>query len=109
MLPEPVAQAVTTLELGPVRPKRMATCPLAMLAMSMGMKKGLMRMGERSNRVLDCSSHVARPPMPEPTHVPVCSPATSSALRPESAKARSAPMSANCTKRSRRLASLGSR
>jgi len=108
MAPEPEAQAVTTELEGPVRPKRIATWPLAMLAMTLGMKKGLMRIAPRSARISDCCSQLHRPPTPLPTQVPACSPRTSSSLRPASAMASSLPMRAYCTKRSRRRASLRS-
>jgi hypothetical protein len=106
--PEPEAQAVTTVFDGPVRPKRMATWPLAMLAITLGMKNGLSRMAPRSTRTIDCCSQLHRPPMPLPIEVPACSPATSASVRPASAIASSLPIRASCTKRSRRRASLRS-
>jgi hypothetical protein len=48
----PVAQAVTAEEFGPFVPNLMEICPEARLMMSMGMKKGVRRLGPRSSTVL---------------------------------------------------------
>ena len=67
----PVAQAVTTVRFGPRRPNMMLTWPLAMFAISMGMKNGLTLSGPRSSNVLCWASSVYMPPMPEPTITPM--------------------------------------
>src|SRR5215470_1110856 len=83
----PVAQAVTTEELGPFAPKRIETSPDAMLMMSIGMKKGETRSGPRSSRILCASSSELMPPMPDPMSTPKRPPSTRPVSRPESSTA----------------------
>ncbi len=67
----PVAQAVTTEWLGPLKPWRMETWPEARLIRDEGMKKGLTRRGPFSCSSIAVASMVPRPPMPEPMITPV--------------------------------------
>ena len=59
-----VAQAVTAVSLGPCAPRILATWPVPMLAIIIGMKKGLTRPMPPSISRVCCSSSVAMPPMP---------------------------------------------
>src|SRR5712692_3420580 len=86
----PVAQAVTTDELGPLAPNRMEITPEAILMMIIGTKKGETRSIPRSFRMSYCSSRVPMPPMPEPTSTPKRAPSTVSTLRPASSTAMTA-------------------
>src|SRR5207244_3191240 len=61
---EPVAQAVATALLGPLRLKRIETFPLAALVIRRGTVNGLTRPTPRSLRILYCSSIVSMPPLP---------------------------------------------
>ncbi|MNN97971.1 hypothetical protein D3C81_2172440 [compost metagenome] len=56
--------------LGPLAPVIMEIWPEAMLAIIIGIKNGLTRLGPFSIRMVCCSSQVCRPPMPEPTYTP---------------------------------------
>src|SRR5690606_40459312 len=80
-----------------------------MFEMSIGMKKGLMRIGPRSWTIADCASQVSSPPMPDPMQVPTLSPITSSSLSPASSRASAAPISANCTRSEEHTSELQSR
>src|SRR6516164_8275912 len=51
----PVAQAVTTEWLGPLKPYLIETCPEARLIRDIGMKNGLTRRGPRSFRTSEVS------------------------------------------------------
>src|SRR5207244_13606517 len=51
----PVEQAVTTAWFGPLKPKRIETCPEARLISEEGMKKGEIRRGPFSFRVIEDS------------------------------------------------------
>ncbi len=66
----PVAQAVTTDELGPLAPKRMETSPEAMLMMSIGTTNGDTRSTPLVRRTSSPSISVVMPPIPEPMHTP---------------------------------------
>src|SRR5581483_2942063 len=102
----PVAQAVTTDELGPLAPKRMETSPDAMLMMSMGTKNGETRSGPLSSSVRWFSSSVVMPPMPEPMSVPKRVLSTLPLSRPESSTAITAQAMAYLRYGSRRCASF---
>jgi len=103
----PVAHAVTAVVFGPLAPYRMEIWPLAMLAIIIGMKKGLTRRGPRSSRMLYCSSQLPRPPMPEPTMTPVRSGSAFSPMRmPASRRAIPPAATPNWTNRSMRRASF---
>ena len=66
----PVAQAEDTDQLGPRQPRRMATMPLPILVMDMGMKKGETRLGPLVSRRPAFSVKTSMPPMPEPRIMP---------------------------------------
>ncbi len=87
----PVAQAVTTEWLGPLKPWRIETWPDARLIRAEGMKNGLTRRGPFSFSSMAVSAMVASPPIPEPMITPVRSRASSSGgTQPESRTASSA-------------------
>src|SRR6266542_1598123 len=86
----PVAQAVTTDELGPLAPNRIEITPEAILMMIIGTKKGETRSIPRAFRMSYCSSRVPMPPMPEPTSTPKRAPSTASTLRSASSTAMTA-------------------
>ena len=67
----PVAQAVTTEWFGPLKPKRMLTCPEIRLISAPGMKKGDTRLGPRSLISTAVSAIEVRPPIPDPIITPV--------------------------------------
>src|SRR3989442_2452252 len=83
----PVAQAVTTAELGPLAPKRIETSPDAMLTMSIGMKNGETRSGPFSMSILCASRSEEMPPMPEPMSTPKRVPSSLAGSRPDSSTA----------------------
>jgi hypothetical protein len=87
----------------------MAMWAEAMLAIIMGMKKGLMRFGPLSRKTLLWASQVSIPPMPVPTRVPTRSGSRALGSSPESLRASSAAIRAYWTKRSRRRSSFLSR
>ena len=64
------AQAVQTDVLGPRSFQRTDRFPLAALMISLGIMKGEMRSGPRSNSTECCSSISSSPPMPLPTSTP---------------------------------------
>ena len=61
-----LVQAVAVAELGPLAPVRMETYPAARLMMVAGMKKGEMRVGPFSRRILCSRSMTSNPPIPLP-------------------------------------------
>jgi hypothetical protein len=61
-----VVQAVAVAEFGPFAPVRMETWPDAKLTIVAGMKKGEMRDGPFSSRILCSRSITSNPPMPLP-------------------------------------------
>ncbi len=67
----PVEQAVTTAWFGPLKPKRMLTCPDTRLISAPGMKNGLTRLGPRSLISTAVSAMLVSPPMPDPIITPV--------------------------------------
>jgi hypothetical protein len=77
----PVAQAVTTHELGPRAPKRIETTPDAMFVIMPGMKNGETRLAPRSRSVAAFSSIACSPPMPEPISTPTRSARSGSTRR----------------------------
>jgi hypothetical protein len=95
-----VVQAVQVAELGPLAPERMEIQPEARLTIAAGMKKGEMREGPRSIRMVCSRSMVANPPMPLPMNTPTISSFPGPMRRPESARANSAAATANWMKRS---------
>src|SRR6266540_1961050 len=74
--------------------------PEARFTMAAGMKKGLMRDGPRSMRMVCSRSMVAKPPMPLPMYTPTISSLPASTFSPESFRAKSAAATANWMKRS---------
>ncbi len=102
----PEAHAVTVHPLGPCTPNRIDTCPEAMLAIIMGIKKGLTPATPRLSKTLCCCSRVSMPPIPDPTHTPT---RCRSTIEKSSAASRTACLAAAqayCTNRSIRRASL---
>ncbi len=67
---EPVAQAETGAQFGPVSPSWIAIWPLAVSTRADGMKNGETRSAPRSRNTRCCSAIVAIPPIAEPTRIP---------------------------------------
>ena len=105
------AQALVVEKLGPIAPKVMAATPEGMLAMAMGMKKGLRRVAPFAADRVICSMSVPVPPSPEAIRMPVSS-ASSPSRRAGSAASASASWVATraiCVVRSLRRTSFRSR
>src|SRR5918992_1678244 len=102
----PAAHAVTMQVFGPVRPRFIATCPAAAFAMRPGTMNGDTRPGPRSRSTRCCTRSVSMPPIPDEMITPARSRSTSGL--PASSQASRAPPTANCVKRSVRLASFAS-
>ena len=98
---EPAAQAVQVALQGPLVPSSSETCAEPMLAMIIGIKRGLSRSGPLVTRMLICSWKVCRPPTPLATRAPM-SVASACTSMPASASAMRAAATANCAKRSMR-------
>mmetsp|Transcript_21908 Transcript_21908/g.50388 ORF Transcript_21908/g.50388 Transcript_21908/m.50388 type:complete len:266 (+) Transcript_21908:1179-1976(+) len=104
----PVAHALTMPKLGPWAPSSMAIMEPAVLPMSDGSKKGVMRLGPLLKRISQLCSTVARPPTPEPTSTPKRFGATAATSSSASASAVLAAPIARCVYRSCLFASFGS-
>ena len=75
----PVEQAVTTAWFGPLKPKRIETCPEIRLISAPGMKNGLSPASARVSLISTAVSAIElSPPMPEPIITPVRQRASSS-------------------------------
>ena len=103
-----LAQAVTTAALGPRRPNSMESCPLAALAISLGMVKAETLSGPFSSSRLCWASISCRPPIPEPTMTPQRNGSSLEKSMPASRTASMPATMANWVKRSSRFASLAS-
>ncbi len=102
---DPVAQAETGAQFGPVIPSWIAICPLAVSTSAEGMKKGETRSAPRSRNTRCCSAMVTMPPIAEPTRIPTRVGSNSSI--PASSHASWAAATARRTFRSIRRASFG--
>ena len=103
-----LAQAVTMHSLGPRRPHWIETCPLAELAISLGMVKAETLSGPLVSSRSCWVSISHRPPMPEPIITPQRNGSYLEKSMPESFTASIAATRANCVKRSSFFSSRGS-
>jgi len=99
------AHAVAGAELGPASPKRIETCPAALLIISFGTVNGLMRSGPGVLRTLIPVVIVSIPPIPDPMTTPPRSGSSRSKSIPECSTASAAAQIPRRAKRSIRLAS----
>ena len=102
----PVAQAVTTQAEGPWMPSVIAICPVAMLAIIIGMKNGLIFDGPLAKSFSYCTWRVCIPPIPAPTKTPVRSRSIFSRSSAASLSASLDAATANCAYLSIRLDSF---
>ncbi|EAL13276.1 hypothetical protein protein [Bacillus cereus G9241] len=90
----------------PFAPVAIDTWPAAISGIIIGTKNGLTRRGPFSVKILNCSSYVSIPPIPEPIHTPIRGPFSSVISSFASATAIFAAATAYCVKRSIRRASF---